>query len=170
MTNLTINNLDWLTLEPPSPDTRQRLLRFPLGKVGSVLLPLEQIAEVLRLDGVDILPVPEMPNCVLGISNWRGEMLWLVDLNHLMGDEPLSGIGQLSASPTAIVIEVEEECLGLVVSSVDDIELHELERLQPATPGLFPAKLLLFIRGYLPGNQGVVLNAAAIAKCPLWSR
>ncbi len=167
---LTATSLDLLTLDddPLPPETRQRLLRFPLGLEDSALLPLEQITEILRLNVTEILPVPEMPSCVLGIGNWRGEMLWLVDLNHLVGYRSLSSVRQVSASPVAMVVQVNDQAVGLVVQQVNDIELHELQQLQPAAAGLFPPKLLPFVLGALPGGNGAVLDVTAIAQSPLW--
>lgn len=163
---LTASSLDLLTLDEPLPtETCQRLLRFPLGLQDSALLPLEQIAEILRVNLAEILPVPEMPDCVLGICNWRGEMLWLVDLNHLVGLVPIS---LAATSPIAMVVQVNDQPVGLVVQQVNDIELHELEKLQPAAAGLFPPKLLPFVLGILPGGGGTVLDVTAITVSPLW--
>jgi positive phototaxis protein PixI len=165
---LTATSLDLLTFDPLPPETRQRLLRFPLGLQDSALLPLEQIAEILRVNVAEILPVPEMPSCVLGICNWRGEMLWLVDLNYLVGSAPLSQKEQVLSSLVVMVVQVKEQPVGLVVQQVNDIELHDLQKLQPAAPGLFPPKLLPFVLGALPGGKGTVLNVTAITQCPLW--
>ena len=163
---LTATSLDLLTIDDSLPtETGQRLLRFPLGFQDSALLPLEQIAEILRVNLAEILPVPEMPDCVLGICNWRGEMLWLIDLNHLVGFMPLS---LTASSPIAMVVQVNDQPIGLVVQQVNDIELHELEKLQPAAAGLFPPKLLPFVLGTLPGGSGTVLDVTAIALSPLW--
>jgi positive phototaxis protein PixI len=163
---LTATSLDLLTLDDPLPtETCQRLLRFPLGLQDSALLPLEQIAEILRVNLAEILPVPEMPDCVLGICNWRGQMLWLLDLNHLVGFMPLS---LAATSPIAMVVQVNDQPVGLVVQQVNDIELHELEKLQPAAAGLFPPKLLPFVLGTLPGGSGTVLDVTAVTLSPLW--
>lgn len=163
---LTTTSLDPLTLEPLPPETRQRLLRFSLGSGDTALLPLEQIAEILRVNVAEILPVPEMPSCILGICNWQGEMLWLVDLNHLIGYPPINWAAV--ASPMAIVVQVNRQSVGLVVQQVKDIELHELQQLQLAAAGLFPSRLLPFILGALPGDDGVVLDITAITQSPLW--
>jgi len=156
--------LDPLTLEPLPPETRQRLLRFPLSQEESGLLPLEQITEILRLNWVEILPVPEMPSCVLGIGNWRGEMLWLVGIKELLGCNSLSKIGQMFASPVAIVIEVNKQSLGLVVEQVNDIELHDLQQLQAPAAGTFPPKFMPFVLGSLPGVSSIVLDVTAITR------
>lgn len=164
--NSIATSLDLFTLEPLPPESRQRLLRFPLQEQESGLLPLEQISEILRFNLTEILPVPGMPHCILGVCNWRGEILWLIDLNHLIGNSPLAS--PASAAVVGIVIQVNEQAVGLVVNQVYDIELHDLEQLQPTIPGLFAPKLMPFVLGALPGDQGAVLDANAIAKCPLW--
>ena len=165
---LLTTSLDPLNLKPLPPQTQQRLLRFPLGQQDSALLPLEQIGEVLRVNATEILPVPEMPPCVLGICNWRGDMLWLVDLNHLIGYLPLKQQGHLSANLVVLVVQINNQSVGLVVSEVNDIEYHNLQHLQAAIPGLFPPKVLPFILGSLPEDQGIVLNIHAISHYPLW--
>lgn len=162
---LTPTSLDLLTKDPLPPEPRQRLLRFPLGLQDSALLPLEQIAEIIRVNVAEILPVPEMPSCVLGICNWRGEMLWLVDLNHLVGCPPLS---LERGALMAMVVQVNDQTVGLVVHKVNDIELHDLQQLQKAEAGLFPSKLLPFVLGALPGDRGTVLDVTAIIHSPMW--
>jgi positive phototaxis protein PixI len=159
-------SFDPLTLETLPPETRQRLLRFPFEGQETGLLPLEQISEILRFHLTEILPVPAMPSCILGVCNWRGETLWLIDLNHLVGDAPLAPAA--SGSVVAIVVQVNDQSVGLVVNQVYDIELHDLQQLQPTAPGLFAPKLMPFVLGALPGDQGTVLDISAIAKCPLW--
>lgn len=166
---LTSLDLQELTLDPLPKETDSRLsrlLRFPLGSADSALLPLEQIKEILSLSVTQILPVPEMPSCVLGIGNWRGEMLWLIDLNNFLGYSPLTFV--VGATPLAIVIQVGNQCVGLVVEQVNNIESHDLQQLHPAAIGLFPPHLLPFVLGSLPGDGGTVLNLTAITQSPLW--
>ncbi|KAM3099004.1 chemotaxis protein CheW [Phormidesmis sp. 146-35] len=165
----TISNLSALLLAPPPPDTRQRLLCFPLGTQDSVLLPLEQITEILSLDRSGILPVPEMPDCVMGICNWRGEMLWLVDFNNFVGYPSPLFTHSLDAI-SIIVIQINHQSIGLAVPQVDDIQLHDLQQLQPATIGLFPPKLLPLVQGTLPGCSDAVLDLKTIVHCPLWKK
>ncbi len=162
------SSLDALTLNPLPAETRRPLLQFPLDFQDNALIPLEQITEVFRLESTDILPVPEMPSCVLGICNWRGEMLWLVDFNDLIGySSPL----QQAPAPTSLlvmVIQVDNQSVGIVVHQVNEVELHDLRSLQAAPPGLFPVGLLPLVAGILPGCRDAVLDIKAIAHCPLW--
>ncbi|MBW4626026.1 MAG: chemotaxis protein CheW [Brasilonema octagenarum HA4186-MV1] len=161
---LAVTSFEPLELNPLLPEINlSKLLRFPLGLQDSGLLPLEQIAEISRVNLASILPIPEMPSCILGICHWRGEMLWLLDLNHLIGYPHLT----MQATPVAIVVKVNEQAIGLVVPQVDDIESYDLQQLQKAAPGLFPPKLLPFVLGALP-NGNIVLDVTAITQYPLW--
>jgi positive phototaxis protein PixI len=164
------SGFDALLLKPLPSETRQPLLRFPLSSQDSALLSLEQIVEIIKIDSTEILPVPEMPSCVLGLCNWRGEILWLLDFNDFTGyPSPFQQEqGQGQRSLVVMVLQVENQSVGIGVSQVNDVELHDLQSLQTATPGLFPPGLLPLIAGVLPGCLDAVLDMKAIAWCPLW--
>jgi chemotaxis signal transduction protein len=162
------NSLDALVFNALPPETRQPLLRFPLSSQDDALIPLEQITEIFRVEIAEILPVPEMPSCVLGVCNWRGEMLWLVDFNDFTGYGTLFQQGQVPPSLLVMVIQVDSQSVGIAAYQVNDVELHDLQSLQPAIPGLFPAGLLPLVAGVLPGCSDAVLDMKAIARCPLW--
>jgi positive phototaxis protein PixI len=166
----TVDSLDPLYLDPLPPDNRQRVLRFRLGSQNNALLPLAQITEILRVDVTDILPVPELSPCILGLGNWRGNMLWLIDLNHLVGNPPLFQPESELTPLIVIVVEVNQQLFGLGVQAVHDVERYDLDQLQPVVPGLFPGQYQPFVLGTLPGVEGAVLNITAIAACPLWHR
>ena len=163
----------------PSPDAEEKFLRFQLGQEGKALLPLNIIYQVMRVAGAEILPVPQMPGSVLGIYNWRGEMLWLVDLGQLMGFPAVcrersiatTSQGVVGGDLMTIAIQVNDQSLGLVVPQINDIELHNLQKLNVPSIGLFPPEVLPYLLGYLIGGNNevlMVINAEAIAKAPLW--
>lgn len=160
---LKTTNLAHSLLDVPIEDNRQRLLSFPIGSFGNSLIPLEQITEIMRIAVDDILIVPETPSSVLGAYNWRGEMLWLIDLEHLIGGSPLFEQVPLLQQPIAIVLQVDNYCFGMVVKSVNEIELHDVRQILPAKLGSFPAQLLPFITGYLPKGS-TVFNPKAVVQ------
>ncbi|MEM1427003.1 MAG: chemotaxis protein CheW, partial [Cyanobacteria bacterium P01_H01_bin.130] len=94
------------------------------------------------------------------------EMLWMVDLNHLVGFSPLGPelLAQAAPLTMAIVLEVEGQALGLIVPQIEDIEWHESPSLQSPSDGLFPDRLLPFVSGYLTEASSMVLSAKAIAQ------
>ncbi len=158
--------LDPLGLAPIAADTRQKYLRFMLSQKSSALLPLDQITEVVQLSLEDIFPVPDMPDCVLGVCGWEGETLWLVDLNHLVGYEPLFQPSQIAKPPISIVVQFSGHALGLVVEQVGDIDLFDEQQIYMET-GLCPPSLEPFVLGYCPQQGGTVLSVAAIFESSL---
>ncbi|MDV2995919.1 MAG: hypothetical protein N4J56_005573 [Chroococcidiopsis sp. SAG 2025] len=155
-------------LDGVAPSSQEKFLRCRLGSQDSGLLALIHVAEVIQIVLAEILPVPAMPECILGICNWRGKMLWLVDLNLLLDYPPLIASEIASVPLRAIVMQIEGQSMGLVVSQVQDIEWHDPSQIQPATASLFAAKTLPFLQGYLPQADAVVLEPEAIARCPMW--
>jgi chemotaxis signal transduction protein len=71
---------------------------------------------------------------------------------------------------TIIVIQHNPQAVGLAVPQVNEIELHDLQRLQPPPIGLFAAELLPLVRGILPGCNDAVLDLHALIHCPLWKK
>ncbi|MEO0349183.1 MAG: chemotaxis protein CheW [Cyanobacteria bacterium P01_A01_bin.15] len=154
---------DPLGLEPISEDTRRRFLRFKLSGTDGALLPLQDIAEVMQLDALGVLPVPDMPGWLLGVCNWRGEMLWLVDVNVLVGGIPLWHQTPTVVEPMAIVIQAGNRSVGLVVDLVHDVELVAPESIHPSKEFCSPP-LVPFVVGHLPGHGGAVLDATAMIE------
>ncbi|WP_416673713.1 chemotaxis protein CheW [Egbenema bharatensis] len=161
------NSLNTLILDPLPPETRQRSLRLALGHQDSAIVPLDQITEIFNIEIAKILPVPELPPYVLGICNWRGEMLWVIDFYDFWGHESVQ-LDPASPILVVIVVQVNNHSIGVGVPHIGDVEFHDLQHLQPVLPGLFSPGLLPLIAGLLPENNGVVLNLKAIADCPVW--
>jgi len=158
---------DPLGLTPLPVDNRQRFLRFMLAGKNDGLLPLDQITEVMELAFEDIFPVPDMPDCILGVCSWQGETLWLVDLGHMLGYEALHEQAQLAATSIVIVVRYAGRSLGLVVEQIDDVDLFDAADIHMET-GLCSPSLEPFVFGYCPGQGGTVLNVPAIVDFPLW--
>lgn len=148
------------------PIEPRRFLRFYFTASDIALLPLNQIQEVAKIAVSEILPVPHMADCILGIYNWRGEMLWLVDVAQQLGfASALMQTAHLS-TVTAIVLQTDNQLIGIVVPRILDVESHSPQQIQPATAGLFPAKLLSFMQGYLLPSTSPILNVKALVKDP----
>jgi positive phototaxis protein PixI len=146
----------------------QKFLHFNLSQELAALVKVEDIAEVLHLPQNAILPIPQMPKGILGIYNWRDEMLWNVSLEQIIG-LPLVGTPSFASSMAVIVAQIGSQYLGLVVAQVNDIEWHELDLIQPPTAQLFPAQLLPFMQGYLSDSGAIIIDVQAIAHSPLIS-
>lgn len=141
----------------------QRFLRFHLGEEDTALLSVNVVKEVLSVSGEKMLPVPDVEASVLGIHNWRGEMLWVIDLNSLLGFSPLWELENIGASINIIVLQLEHEEIGIAVRQVETIEQHDWQKLQPPE-GLFPPHILSYVQGYLTEANSIILDAEALVK------
>ncbi|QLE55749.1 chemotaxis protein CheW [Nostoc sp. TCL26-01] len=153
-------------------DNQQKFLSFNLGVKDSAVISLQQITEVLQISLGDICCVPQMPTHVLGVYNWRGEMLWLVDLEEMLGYPSLSQSANLLTKIMAIVIENEGKYLGLIVRQMMDIELLDYHQMKAPSVELFSAGISPFLQGYFLGNDEKMmfnLDAGIIINSPILS-
>ena len=159
-----LSSLDSLFVKSETSDEGQKFLRFQLCPDNAALLAVDEVTAVLTIEANDVLPVPHMPACVLGIYNWRGEVLWLTDLASQIGLVCSGETNQQLTSFTAIVIQIEGRFLGLAVPEVYDIEQHDPQHFHPPSPDLFSPYLSPFMKGYLTSDRSTVLDVAAILQ------
>ncbi|MBV9386879.1 MAG: purine-binding chemotaxis protein CheW [Chroococcidiopsidaceae cyanobacterium CP_BM_ER_R8_30] len=148
-------------------------LRFRLVPDTSVLLPVQQITEVITIATHEIVPIPNLPAWVMGVHNWRGEVLWMVDLGQLIGLDPLYQHATNHSSYTAIAISetqlmpnrqavasqtANRKLLGLVVNQVEDMEWLNLDAIQSPPPASVTPELVPFLRGLWLKSNGEILT------------
>lgn len=161
----------------PGTDSREQFLRLHLTADFPALLPVQQVKEVLTIPRDQIVPIPEMPAWVIGIYNWRGEILWMVDVGHLCGLTPWYQQPAYVSMHSTVVLRVKEtpkptpgkmlekmlgnplgepaeempavmQTLGLVVNAVEDMEVCDLSLIQSLPLSSLPPQLAAFLRGY----------------------
>ena len=169
----------------------ESFLRFYLLSDLSILLSVYQLAEILTLSLGQIVPMFEMPPWVMGVYNWRGEVLWIIDLNHFLGLTPWYQQPDYNSKHTVVVLKsylqtnsstaTKEAVLGLVVNRVEDMVFCDPESIQPPSdPLLFDRVAAMpeiqpFLRGYWQnfagksaeesiGELNLVLEGAAIMR------
>lgn len=160
-------------------DEEEQFLRFSLEPDVTALLPLQHLSEVLYIPGKEIVPIFFMPPWVTGVYNLRGEILWIVDLGHLLELTPYHQPISTSSSLTIIVLNLpfgeaatqitgaktRNLTLGCIISSLEAIEQCDTEQIQPpqltgAMHGVIP-----FLQGYWLKSDTemlAVLNTEAI--------
>ena len=152
-------------------DSKQvrKFLQFQLGKSKKVhksaiqgdiaLLDAEVVTEVITISPNDILPVPQMFYCVLGIYGWRSEMLWIVDLENLLGYPPPLDGNNPQKELLVMVVQVQGQSIGLVVSGIDNLTEHDLAKFKPSSIEIFSEDVLPFLHGYFtsPDNDIIML-------------
>jgi positive phototaxis protein PixI len=146
----------------------EQFLRLHLVPDMTVLLPVRLLTEVLTIPVTQIVPMPHMPAWVMGIYNWRGDILWMVDLGHLCGLTPWyqkatsvsvhpAVVLQVGNASTPSTARVKGHTLGLVVSRVEDIEWCDPTRIQPLPSSTVLPELVPFLRGYWWKSNGEML-------------
>ena len=155
---------------------KKQFLRFRLEPDTKVMLPIEQITEVLTIAVGHIVPIPEMPAWVMGVYNWRGEILWMLDLGHLIGLNSWYETGIKTTNYTALVLSkdnskntktksIQKTSLGLIITQIEDIECCNWDVIQSPPASAISPKLAPFLQGYWLKSDGETiwtLNGLAI--------
>lgn len=149
----------------------QQFLRVHLLPDTTAILPVQQMTEVLTIPIASVVPIPQMPAWVMGVYNWRGEILWMVDLGQLVGLTPLHQQTTSRSNYTAVVINSGEQSdkqptgsqktgrrtLGLLVNQVEDMEWCNPDEIQSPPLSAITPELVPFLRGYWLKSNGEIL-------------
>lgn len=148
-------------------EVEQQFFRFHLVPDTNAMLPVHQMTEVLSIPITQVVPIPNMPAWVMGVYNWRGDILWVVDLGNLLGLAPLYQQAVSRSSHTVIVIHGGKQLpgnqvtggkmLGLVVSQVEDLESCNADLIQSPPVSAITPELVPFMRGYWLKPNGDML-------------
>lgn len=138
-----------------------KYLKFTLMADMTALLPIAQLAAVLKIEATQITAIPHLPASIMGVYNWRGEVLWIVDLGYLLGGTSWHQQSILPTHYKTLLLEQilaetsERRHLGLVVPHVNGIESLSLDAIQ--SPSAIADALVPFLRGYWLGVTGEML-------------
>ena len=150
-------------------DSKQirKFLQFQLGtnektyqsssRGDIALLDAEVVTEVITISSEDFLPVPQMFYCVLGIYSWRSEMLWIVDLENLLGYPPPLSEEATNQELLVMVIQFQGQSIGLVVSGIDNLIELDLQQFKPSSPELFSEDVMPFLHGYFTSQNNEIV-------------
>lgn len=140
------------------PKEREQFIRFHLEPETTALLPILQLGEVLNIPINQIVPIFQMPAWVMGVYNWRGEILWVVDLGQLVGLTPCYQQSFSTSTYTTIILHAashnslsssnRNQVLGIIVNQIEEIEWCNLEQIQSPPSTIAVDGMLPFLRGY----------------------
>lgn len=132
----------------------------------------QRVTELVNIQIDRVVPMPHLPPAVMGVYNWRGEILWIVDLAMLLG----TAIGTRryrSLQPTIILASTtsdgspaateQAQTIGLVVDEIAEIEWYQPDLIRPHPHRVTPA-LSTWVRGVWASAQGnfLVVDGQAI--------
>ncbi|MBO3464175.1 chemotaxis protein CheW [Aetokthonos hydrillicola Thurmond2011] len=139
--------------------TEQKFLSFQLGEKDTAVIPLDDTTEVLPVSLGEICRLPQMPPWVLGIYNWRSEMLWLVELEERLGYKPTFIRSNFEPINMAIVVQIQGKYLGLIVRKLLDVELLDASEMNPPESSLFNPQIYRLIKGYfINDSEGMMIR------------
>lgn len=96
-------------------------------------IPLNQTTEVFSVQRGEICPIPGVKPSLLGVISKRGNLLWMLDFNRMLG--MVSGHKKLHYQDklTTIILTKNEQKVGCVVNKLKGIiEIGETEFTKPS--------------------------------------
>lgn len=96
---------------------------FSLGK-EEYGVPIEMVQEITRFN--DVHPLPKAPEYVKGLLSLRGQAIPLIDMHNKFG------IKKEKESEFAIIVEIDEKLIGMVVDEVNEVRI--LDEIAPPPP------------------------------------
>ncbi len=129
---------------------------FVVFRLGgqSFATPLEQVREIVRLDGIEPLPAADPP--LAGVTTLRGAALPVVDVRGDSGDVRGESRGpETGASGELLVAEIAGDLLGVAVERVlAVVPESDLPLAERSIAGVLPA----YVVGVRDGQGGPVLE------------
>ncbi|BAW95325.1 CheW-like domain containing protein [[Synechococcus] sp. NIES-970] len=99
----------------------------PLAKT-KLLVPLQDIAEVVTIQRQDICPIPGVAPGILGVANQRGQLIWIMDLCEIRGDEAASKRLNPQEKLTIMLLQQAQGQVGCVVAQLQGIVSLDLQQ------------------------------------------
>jgi chemotaxis signal transduction protein len=131
------------------PDLGTEVIVVRLGR-GRFAAELSAVAEVGRIP--DVTRVPGAPSWLLGVANWRGRILPVIDLCPLLGERAVAP----ERSSRLLVLTDRGVLVGVVVDGVEGIvTTHSDTDVAPVPAGL-PADAVALLAGQIPREDGPV--------------
>ncbi len=148
-----------------------RAATLDLGKA----LPLTtQVTALVKIQLDLVVPIPHLPPAAIGVYNWRGEILWIVDLARLLGLTNRSiDRHHRQFQPTIVITSgattgSEAKTIGLVVDEISDIEWYQPELIVEPIADSSNPELYRWIKGYAisaAGEKLAILDGQGIIDC-----
>ncbi|MFB2917700.1 MULTISPECIES: chemotaxis protein CheW [Aerosakkonema] len=146
-----------------------QLISFSLTPENKAGLPTDRVAEVLSLEPSHVTPIPDMPAGVMGVCNWRSQVLWLVDLAYLLGLGSLFSQDLDERKYTVLVVRNKSKVLGLAVKELGNMMGYDRSQIQPPPKIAMPQMqvLTLCLKGQIINPNGknmLILDANPIME------
>ncbi len=126
----------------------EQFLSFVLPPEQKVIVSTRHLIEILNISLTQIVPIPDVPPFVMGVCNWRGEVLWVADLGYMLGFEPLYQHGFTQTTYKVILLRSQGQTLGLAVRNVEQMVWCNPAQIQSSSTNYVTSELSSCIQGY----------------------
>ncbi|WP_103666879.1 chemotaxis protein CheW [Pseudanabaena sp. BC1403] len=171
MTNQTISSQKKSTQLTKSQAVVEQFLSFYLDADQQSLLPTQQLLEIVKVSLTQITAIAGLAPSIMGIYNWRGDVIWVVDLASLLGYKPLYAQQyeqeKLQDKCHIILLRSQDNVIGLAVQHVGQIVKCDISKIQTSALTFANPAMMQACRGYwLSGSEEtfLVLDGDAIAE------
>lgn len=154
--------MDTQILAPQLNQVGDIYVRFQVDLHTSAILSMEYVQEVIIVPVDRITPIPNMPECIIGLLNRRNRVLWVIDLAQLLNLQPVdTNVQQYHI----IIIRVGQVPLALIVQEVKGVTRFVADCIQSPV-ALDASNITPYINGYILEQQEtlLVMNAEAIVS------
>ena len=127
---------------------KQRFLRFTLNSQIDCLLSLPELKGAIEIMLPKILPVPQVEEYWLGIINWRGEAVWILDLAKLLGAKNWCEGEIPPQSAVAILVGNSQQTIGMLVKQAKNLESYDINEILPISSLTVPGEISPCFQGY----------------------
>jgi positive phototaxis protein PixI len=144
-------------------------------------IEIDRITELVNIPIDRVVPMPHLSSAVMGVYNWRGEILWIIDLAMLLGAvgasrrylrlQPtmiISGAASQEVGRAAALEPQQSKTIGLVVDEIAEIEWCDLEPISAPILDRIQPGLSRWVRGLwvsATGKNLLGLDEQAIFEC-----
>lgn len=156
--------------QPATERSWRQFLRFSLAVGITFVVEIDRVAELANIPCDRVVPIPHLPPAVTGVYNWRGEILWIVDLAVLLDIAvplssqrtllPLVIIGDEAKNPqsrkTSAFDGQSTLTIGAIVSEIAEIEWIDPARILSPLPESLSSNLSSWVRGWVEASAGEI--------------
>jgi len=148
-----------------------QFLSFYLESDQQALLPTDQLLEIVKVNLSQITAIAGLAPSIMGIYNWRGDVIWVVDLASLLGYKPLYAQQyaqeKLRDKCHIVFLRSQDNVIGFAVQHVGQIVKCDISTIQTSALTFANLAMMQACRGYwLSGSEEtfLVLDGDAIAE------
>lgn len=170
MTNRMIRSTKKSDQLAKSQTAVEQFLSFYL-ETQQALLPTGQLLEIVKVSLSQITAIAGLAPSIMGIYNWRGDVIWVVDLASLLGYKPLYAQQfeqeKLQDKCHIIFLRSQDNVIGFAVSRVGQMVRCDISSIQTSALTFTNLAMKQACRGYwLNGAEEtfLVLDGDAIAE------